>query len=654
MKSLVVRIGIIGSGRITERFIAECRLAECAQVVAIYNRHLGSAQWLAQRGVITEEDGIFLTDDLEKFYDAVDAVYVAAPHEYHVEYTKDALFHGKHVLCEKPMAFSADDIDEIEKLAEKNRRICMEAIKTAYAPGFQKILELVAEGTIGTVRDIDAAFTKIANPAGREMWSACGGSFRELGSYVLLPVAKLYGDALPKVHVFSLAGAPAHDSYTKIMLAYADRVATIRTGLGVKSEGELLISGDRGYIRVPSPWWLTKRIEVHHEDPDATEIYEVPFEGSGLRYEISAFAERVGAASADCEEGANNSCAACKNTGSGSKGTSGVSAMVASTGLGYTESRFFAAIMEQFAAAEKETGLDVMKPAASIGQASGKVGDVDIAKMNVWAHRGCCMRYPENTILAFKHAAEIPGLTGIELDTQLSKDGEVVIIHDEKLDRTTDGTGNVCDYTLEELRAFHITGSRTDEVYQMSAEDMEFLGEEFVVCGVRIPTLREVLQLLVPYMKKNGLRLNIELKNSVLAYEGMEQKVIDLVAEYGAQDYIVYSSFNHSSLGVVRSIDSDASTGALADDYHECLDGYRTYQTNAIHPGILGLPVNKADTENLIASGIPVRTWNSCEPFFGESRVLPQMDLREYARLGMTEVFTNVPEDYLDKTSKNQ
>lgn len=128
---------------------------------------------------------------------------------------------------------------------------------------------------------------------------------------------------------------------------------------------------------------------------------------------------------------------------------------------------------------------------------------------------------PENTLLAFKKAAELEGITGIEFDVQLTKDNEIVVIHDERVDRTTDGTGYVQEYTINELKQLSIAGD--DEIH-------------------RIPTLRETFELLTPYCKNKGLRLNIELKNSIIRYEGMEQKVIDMVSEFNLEDYVVYSS----------------------------------------------------------------------------------------------------------------
>ena len=576
----MVNVGIIGTGRIASRFLEESRYVSGINVSAIYNPHLESVLWFAKNNNIDIDGPVILTDDSEAFFDAVDAVYIAAPHEMHTEYIRIALNKGKHVLCEKPMGLNKSDIQQMLSVADDKKLVCMEAIKTAYCAGFERILDIVKSGVIGKVRDVEAAFSKIGAAAGREMWGRSGGSFTELASYCLLPVMKLLGTDVKDIHTYSVESPLGTDSYTKMMITYEDGVATIKTGLGVKTEGELIVAGDDGYIRVPSPWWLTKRIEVHHENPNQVEVYEEEFAGGGLRYEIEAFVQCI------------------NNPGTVKKITD-------------EESIWLSGMMEQFLAKR--------------GEVKQTVDTEALKRVGIWAHRGCSMMNPENTLLAFKKAAELDGITGIEFDVQLTKDGEIVVIHDERVDRTTDGTGNVRDYTLAELKKLSITGD--DDSY-------------------RIPTLREVLELLKPYCMNKGLKLNIELKNSVVRYESMEQKVIDMVSEYDIESYVVYSSFNHDSIGLVRQLKADADVAYLAGDYHRCMDGIRKYGGTTIHPAQWGMPVNKTDVEAIQKAGMRVRMWNGSEPLYGQCRTLPDMDLREYCRLGATDIFTNAPERY--------
>ena len=153
------------------------------------------------------------------------------------------------------------------------------------------------------------------------------------------------------------------------------------------------------------------------------------------------------------------------------------------------------------------------------------------------AHRGYSGKFDENTMIAFKKAIEYKA-DGIETDVQLSKDNVPVIIHDETLDRTTDGKGYVKDYTLDELKSL-----RTKN-------------------GGEIPTLKELLELVAD---SNLEVLNLELKNSIFPYEGLEEKVLKMIYNYNLKEKIIISSFNHLSLVKVRKLDKEIRLGALTD-----------------------------------------------------------------------------------------
>ena len=278
--------------------------------------------------------------------------------------------------------------------------------------------------------------------------------------------------------------------------------------------------------------------------------------------------------------------------------------------------------------------------------------------MRIWAHRGCSQNYPENTLTAFKKAMEVPGISGIELDIQLTRDGEMVVIHDERIDRTTDGFGFVRDYTLEELKSFHIYNG---------------MGE-----AEKIPSMREVLELLKPGMVKwrkeqetdprvdvdfgmgivqgkgpapdLGMRLNIELKNSIYPYEGMEKKIVELVHEFGVEEAVVYSSFYADSLYKVHELDPDAEIGVLDDKVSDCmykalgleaLTGAESDFRFALHP--YG---NAMDTDSARFAGRPVRAW-FLGHLYPEKPTGGVLDIAKYEAAGVTDIFLNEPERYL-------
>ena len=230
--------------------------------------------------------------------------------------------------------------------------------------------------------------------------------------------------------------------------------------------------------------------------------------------------------------------------------------------------------------------------------------------VKIWAHRGCCFRHPENTLEAFRAACALEGLEGIELDIQLTKDGEIAVIHDETVDRTTEGHGNVRDFTLAGLKKLRIKGRKTFGFRLHSRE--------------RIPAMREVLDLVKPYCLNYGLKINIELKNSVVRYEGMEEKILALVREYGLNDRIVYSSFNPDSIVLLKELDPSVKAGILHPSLRECLSFADAHEADALHCSYGGLDAElPAERE-----GMPVRMWNfpPSVPFFpAEGRNSPSL-----------------------------
>lgn len=284
----IQRIGIVGTGRIAERFIPEAKLVSGVSVEAVYNPHSESAAKFAAKWKIN------FYKQLEEFYDAVDAVYIASPHETHYDYIRLSLEHGKHVICEKPMVLKKLQAEELFAYAKAKELILFEGIKTAYCPGFGKLLGIAGSGMIGNVRNVEACFTKLETQQSRELTDEkYGGSFTELGSYVMLPIMKLFVSKFEQVRFDTINGENGLDLFTKVSFKYPNGMATATCGLGVKSEGRLVISGTTGYIVVEAPWWKTAYFEVHHEDANDVEKYSDRFLGDGLRYEISDFLSMI-------------------------------------------------------------------------------------------------------------------------------------------------------------------------------------------------------------------------------------------------------------------------------------------------------------------------------------------------------------------------
>ncbi len=288
-----VRLGVVGTGRIAQRFVMELPWVSGVDVRAVYNPNEEHATSFASQ--VFTHDGVAPQpySSWTKFLDAVDAVYIASPHQYHFDQAQSALQAGKHVLCEKPLAFTQAQAQELFDIAAKKNVVLLEALKTAYCPGFSELISVVNDGAIGEVRDIEAAFTRLGDTTARESTDTqFGGAFLEYGPYSLLPIVKLIGaSALETMEcrIYQQKRDNGLDVFTKVSFECDTVSALAKAGLGVKSEGQLLISGTTGYVLVPAPWWLTTKFEIHREDPTDVQYFEYQYLGDGLRYEISNF-----------------------------------------------------------------------------------------------------------------------------------------------------------------------------------------------------------------------------------------------------------------------------------------------------------------------------------------------------------------------------
>lgn len=281
-KNKILKIGIIGAGRIAERFVTESKYVSGINIEGVMSRNIENSKKFAEKFELE-----FYINNFEKFIRKVDAVYIATPHNTHYYYIKKSLENKKHVLCEKPITLSSKETNELYEIVKKNKLVLLEAIKTAFCPGFEKLISIAKAGIIGEIKDVEACFPKLVEELN---YKESGGSVTELASYPLLAIVKLLGKP-ENVEFYSYFDKEKKiDLYTKILLKYQNGVTPVaKVGLGVKSEGELIISGTRGYIYVPSPWWKTEYFELRFEDFNKNRKYFYPFQGEGLRYEIAEF-----------------------------------------------------------------------------------------------------------------------------------------------------------------------------------------------------------------------------------------------------------------------------------------------------------------------------------------------------------------------------
>ena len=279
-----VKVGIVGCGRVANRFPAEADVVNGIAITACFDTNADNMTAFART-----YKGVKICASYESMLDEVDAVYVATPHLEHYACIKTALDAGKHVLCETPMVLQGSQAKELFELAEKKGVILMEANKTAHCPAFNHLMVMIKSGVIGEVVDIDASLSQLLDKNGREFDATqAGGALFEQGSTVLLPIFKLMGINYKNLNLYSRMENGV-DIHTKGVFRYDHAVCSFKAGLGVKTEGNLVISGTKGYAYVPAPWWKTDYFELRYEDQNKNQKYFYKWDGEGLRYEIQEF-----------------------------------------------------------------------------------------------------------------------------------------------------------------------------------------------------------------------------------------------------------------------------------------------------------------------------------------------------------------------------
>lgn len=284
-KQKMLRLGIVGCGRIAHKFAQEAPFVNGVEISCVYDVDKTSAESFAKEFDIKD-----VAVSLEYLLTVVDAVYIATPNTTHYDIIKKALETGKHVLCENAMVTNPEQANQLFELADKKHLVLLEAIKTAYSPAFNHLMTMIKSGLIGEVVDIEASISQLkTNKNIRELNIALGGGcMYEMGSYPLLPIFKILGTSYDSLNVYSRMENDV-DVYTKGMMKFPKAICSFKLGMGVKTEGDLVISGTKGYAYVPAPWWKMDFYELRYEDQNENKKFFYKFDGEGLRYELFEF-----------------------------------------------------------------------------------------------------------------------------------------------------------------------------------------------------------------------------------------------------------------------------------------------------------------------------------------------------------------------------
>lgn len=280
-----LRIGLVGETNIVTKFKNECKYVNGVEVVGIY---------AASCDFLDEElrEMTSATKTFEELLHICDALYIASIPSKHYPQTKVALEAGRHVLCESPIALKVEQYEELQRIAKEKQLVLMDGIKTAYSLAFDRMMLLVKGGIIGDVVSVDTTCTSLIEfkknePPSKYIWN----SITWWGPTAMLPIFDIFGTNYTDVQHYSqsLHETPTFDTFTKISFVFDRGVASCKVGQGVKSEGDMVITGTKGYIYVPAPWWKTDYFEVRFENPANNKRYFYQLEGEGIRYEILSF-----------------------------------------------------------------------------------------------------------------------------------------------------------------------------------------------------------------------------------------------------------------------------------------------------------------------------------------------------------------------------
>lgn len=272
-----IRLGLVGDAAFLNKVHRESKFVNGVSISSIFTTN---------PEIMDAELKQIVVKDYEELLRKSDAIYIRSLPEKHYEHINKALEHGKHILCESPITLNEIQTKELIETAEKKQLILMEAIKTAYATAFTRLLLLIKGGKIGEVVSIDSTCTSLQKD--RTDWPG----FYEWAPTALLPIFEILDRQYSK-NIISRIDTEGHTIFTKIEFVFEHAVASIKVGDGIKSEGELIISGTKGYIYVPAPWWKTDYFEIRYENQEENKRYFYQLDGEGIRYELVEFIKSI-------------------------------------------------------------------------------------------------------------------------------------------------------------------------------------------------------------------------------------------------------------------------------------------------------------------------------------------------------------------------
>lgn len=284
-----IKFGIAGLGHDTEAFINEAEYVSNIKINRVY-----ANDFLELKAFTKDNHRIkYGHDNYDDFLDtSISAVYINTSQEAHYPLIKKALEAGKHVLCENPLALDKNELKELLAIAKKEKKVLLSALKTAFLPAFSQLLKELKTGTIGDIKEVRATRTSLYKEKDYSDSFMAQGATNILSSYPSLLVHKVLGKR--KSVTFFDQEENGYDMSNLIVTTHKNgALGVARVAIGAKSEGDAVISGTKGYVYIPAPWWLTKTFYFRFEDTHRSHKFTYEFDGCGLRYMIAEFASLI-------------------------------------------------------------------------------------------------------------------------------------------------------------------------------------------------------------------------------------------------------------------------------------------------------------------------------------------------------------------------
>lgn len=280
----VLRIGMVGESTILNKFERESHYVNGIKISGVFT---------LDRSNLSNEiiDNYPIITDFSDILELSDAIYLVSHPSKHYEQIKRALENNKHVLCESPITLDLKDLGVLNHIANKKGLILMDSLKTAYSTAYSRLVLLAKSGVIGDVISVDTTCTSLQNM--KDDLSNVWNSICAWGPTAMLPIFQLLGTNYVEKQIVSHVISSHFDTFTKVSFVYPHAVASLKVGKGVKSEGELIVSGTKGYIYVPAPWWKTDYFEIRYENPIDNRRYFYQLDGEGIRMMILMFAKSI-------------------------------------------------------------------------------------------------------------------------------------------------------------------------------------------------------------------------------------------------------------------------------------------------------------------------------------------------------------------------